>query len=570
MPQKTDNNFSMPHTWDKSLSRPALVILSLIVFLWIFRSLPWEVIPAYSQDRQAFYLLDIRDNQSWILPSNPEPRVPATKPPLLAWISTMISYVLGVNAFSLRLPSLLASVGSLLLIYWFTKNYFGERAALFSVMAFGLNPLYIRISTLVRTDALLTFMVTVYSLLILIAVHKGKKLSWKENVVIWSVISLLFLLKGPAFLPFFVAMFVFPFFFRINVADRIDFRWFWTPLLIYGGWVYAAWMAGGTDFFNIAIQNDIIDRIMTENERRKQSFYFYLMHMITTLMPWFLIFLVFMFSGKRWKKMSGNPMLVGLLCWSLGSLLIMSLIPSKRMDRMIAAWPAFAILIGVFFSGDTESAGNRLSRFLFLFFGWTGAVGSVIVFSSILLKGGIRIPFFNLREAMDIIPSVLYISAGSTLLAGIIFMAAALNRRLSSDTPVFCGLALFLIFSLYSIQQATTPKYLIDVLYHGFSRDVQDYLGEKNFEGRIVLGIGERQMFWYTKVSSPKLEKELLNREEKVAYIAYSSEARLLEEKGFAPVLTSKSIPDFIDYNIFALFLPASTPGLITSMEGAN
>jgi 4-amino-4-deoxy-L-arabinose transferase-like glycosyltransferase len=105
-----------------ALSSSALIILCLIIFLWVLRSLPWEVIPAYSQDRQAFYLLDIRDNQSWILPSNPEPRVPATKPPLLAWISTVLSYLLGVNAFSLRIPSLLASVGCLLLIYLYSKK----------------------------------------------------------------------------------------------------------------------------------------------------------------------------------------------------------------------------------------------------------------------------------------------------------------------------------------------------------------------------------------------------------------------------------------------------------------
>jgi hypothetical protein len=150
---------------------------------------------------------------------------------------------------------------------------------------------------------------------------------------------------------------------------------------------------------------------------------------------------------------------------------------------MIAAWPAFSILIGIFLADGIGSAGRRFAGFLFTLFGWTGTVGSVMIFSSILLKGRIQIPFMRIREAVDIIPSTIYALSGAALLLAAFYVAVAVTKRIRSDTPFYYGLALVLFFLIYSIQQAAEPKKLVDAVYQRFGRDVRQYLSEKNHEG---------------------------------------------------------------------------------------
>jgi hypothetical protein len=46
----------------------------------------------------------------------------------------------------------------------------------------------------------------------------------------------------------------------------------------------------------------------------------------------------------RWQRLS--PDVAWLLCWSLGGLLVMSLIPSKRVDRIFPVIPPLCLLLG--------------------------------------------------------------------------------------------------------------------------------------------------------------------------------------------------------------------------------
>lgn len=98
-----------------------------------------------------------------------------TKPPLLIWLMTASTALLGANEFALRLPSLLSAIGTVGLVMCFLYRITFSAA----VSAFGGIALAASISFFgehgARTadyDALLTFFTTGYLILLFFAVHR--------------------------------------------------------------------------------------------------------------------------------------------------------------------------------------------------------------------------------------------------------------------------------------------------------------------------------------------------------------------------------------------------------------
>ncbi len=77
------------------------------------------------------------------------------KPPLYYWLAAL-SFQLGVNEFTARLPSALSAVLFLGLWYWFAARFYGERAARWSCLILATSAGYIGFSHAAAMDMLLT------------------------------------------------------------------------------------------------------------------------------------------------------------------------------------------------------------------------------------------------------------------------------------------------------------------------------------------------------------------------------------------------------------------------------
>src|SRR5207237_1074444 len=91
---------------------------------------------------------------------------------------------------------------------------------------------------------------------------------------------------------------------------------------------------------------------------RPQPLYFYLPHMLHKFAPWSLVMIsitIFDLASRRWRigaafrDMSAETF--WLLCWSLGGLIVMSLIPSKRVDRIFPIIPPLCLLLAAQIGG---------------------------------------------------------------------------------------------------------------------------------------------------------------------------------------------------------------------------
>jgi 4-amino-4-deoxy-L-arabinose transferase-like glycosyltransferase len=159
------------------------------------------------------------------------------------------------------------------------------------------------------------------------------------------------LIKGPIVYAFLLPGII-VFQLRNRAANAWSGWWPWVGSLA----VFLAWAAGGIawvpGFYEQVVLKEFAGRF-GETAHRSQPFYFYLPHLLHKFAPWSILTIALAVVlwrqeklpfGMRWQRLS--PDVAWLLCWSLGGLLVMSLIPSKRVDRIFPVIPPLCLLLG--------------------------------------------------------------------------------------------------------------------------------------------------------------------------------------------------------------------------------
>jgi hypothetical protein len=89
-----------------------------------------------------------------------------------------------------------------------------------------------------------------------------------------------------------------------------------------------------------------------ETIHRPQPLYFYLPHLLHKFAPWSVLIIAVAIAdlhSRKWQLRSVfrdmPPETFWLLCWSIGGLIAMSLIPSKRVDRIFPIIPPLCLLL---------------------------------------------------------------------------------------------------------------------------------------------------------------------------------------------------------------------------------
>src|SRR5437660_1615493 len=135
-----------------------------------------------------------------------------------------------------------------------------------------------------------------------------------------------------------------------------DMAWRLPSFLAAIGWfVFLLWVIGGIlfqpGFFDEVIVREFVARF-GETIHRPQPFYFYLPHLLHKFAPWSALMIVFAIvdlHSRNWRLRSVfremSPETFWLLCWTAGGLVAMSLIPSKRVDRVFPVIPPLCLLL---------------------------------------------------------------------------------------------------------------------------------------------------------------------------------------------------------------------------------
>src|SRR4029077_19262649 len=348
--------------------RTLWVIAALIIFLFAIANLPWQL-DDYDQAKQAFTSFEMVKEGHWLYQHTPHERV-ATKPPLVGWISAALFAVTRSWEIAWRLPSLVAALALAVVLFRAAKDAYGKVAAVIAVSAFGLNLLSPRLATLVRTDMPLVLVISLIGLLIWQKIREGDEWKLRDQVYVFVLLTAAMLIKGPivyAFLLPGLALFQLRAFKERRLGQPstsnltagkpslLASAWpGWWPWLASLG-IFLVWVGGGirfqAGFYEEVVMREFVGRF-GETIHRPQPLLFYLPHLLHKFAPWSVLIIGIAAVGLRsrnWRLRSVfremSPETFWLLCWSIGGLIVMSLIPSKRVDRIFPVIPPLCLLL---------------------------------------------------------------------------------------------------------------------------------------------------------------------------------------------------------------------------------
>ena len=328
-------------------------VVALACVLFAIGNLPWHL-DDYDQAKQAFTSFEMVEQGHWLYQHTPNGWV-ATKPPLVGWISAGLFAVIRSWELAWRLPSFFAGLALLVLIPKAAAIY-GRVPSLVAAGAFGLNLFTPRLATLVRTDMALAFIVFAIGLLIWEKIRRRQVWNGKDRFALFLLLSAAMLIKGPIVYAFLLPGIV-AFQWRARGSDDAGKGWSgWWPWVASLA-IFGAWIAGGI-FFVPEFTEHVVLREFAGRfggaMHRAQPFYFYLPHLLHRFAPWSVLLILLPVLALKESRLKIRDSLRAmssetfwLIAWSLGGLLVMSFIPSKRVDRIFPIVPPLCLLLAV-------------------------------------------------------------------------------------------------------------------------------------------------------------------------------------------------------------------------------
>ena len=325
---------------------------ALALILFAVSNLPWHL-DDYDQAKQAFTSFEMVEQGHWLYQHTPNGWV-ATKPPLVGWISAGFFALMGSWELAWRLPSFLAAAALVVLLAR-SASVYGQVAVLVAVCAFGFNLFVPRLASLVRTDMPLALVLFASGCLIWEKIRKREAWTTRDRLLLFLLLSAGMLIKGPIVYAFLLPAIV-AFQWRERKTEKTPSAWSgWSPW-VASLVIFAIWITGGVLFVPEFLEHVVLREFagrFSEETHRPQPFYFYLPHLLHRWAPWSLLLIGLPLLASRKSRELGiraafremSPETFWLLAWSLGGLLVMSCIPSKRVDRIFPIVPPLCLLL---------------------------------------------------------------------------------------------------------------------------------------------------------------------------------------------------------------------------------
>ncbi|MEX0752209.1 MAG: hypothetical protein WD073_04705 [Xanthobacteraceae bacterium] len=335
----------------------AAIVLLIAVSLAIRILSPSDIV-SRDQSRTVSYTIDIVANGNFILAADAD-GFPATKPPLINYLSAPLVELLGPGVWSFMFPSLLAFLGTLWLIYLVARDAFvqlppqpsigglttAEWATLLAVGFYGLSPMALRLAFVARPDMVLVFLLTLsfYAANRALALPRPAGAGWA--FLFWVAASLAALAKGPiALIPVaygFLAAKIFHGDWRIagRLRPAIGAA---LSLAVALAWPVAVYVLDPDHFRRVLLGEELGGQFKDAWYAGLLSAWEVPFFLISRFMPWSLLLIVaaIYFPWRRWR---GHPLGPSLLYVALLAIPFV-LVASRRGDRFAPFYPLLTVV----------------------------------------------------------------------------------------------------------------------------------------------------------------------------------------------------------------------------------
>ncbi len=319
---------------------------------------PW---PA-DEPRFALIGRDIIETGRWLVPHR-GPEVYAEKPPIFLWLQAAAYALTGSTRWAFLLPSLLAALGTLALVFAFAKRLYGHRIAVLTTVALLVTVQFTLQGRTAQIDATLAFFTTLGLVGLLRHLLLGP--AWGWYALAGAAMGLGVITKGTGFLPWLIFI---PYLFARYGGYRglapigADWRWSWGPLAFFG--VIVAW---GLPILWLAqhdpeiakYRDDLFFRQtvtrLTQSWHHIKPFWYYVTNVVPGLWLPLSLLAVFAFANWRRRLRRRDARTLLLLGWVALVVVFFSLSPGKRGVYILPAVPALALALGPLLPGLLRS-----------------------------------------------------------------------------------------------------------------------------------------------------------------------------------------------------------------------
>jgi 4-amino-4-deoxy-L-arabinose transferase-like glycosyltransferase len=277
------------------------------------------------------------------------------KPVLYFSVGAVVMEVLGPTELAARLPSLLFTLATLVLVWWFGRRILGPVGGVVAAAATGAAPLTLAFARTVIFDGALTFFVTLSIVAFYAAAERSRdeRAAWWTSLG-WAGLALAVLTKGPIGLAL-PLMVIVPY-----LGWRRRLRALWDPVAvalfvaILLPWLFAM-SREAPDFLEYALVTETLKRLTTDELNRTGPFWYFLPIIVAGSMPWSVVLATGWKRGRPGSKTSGatDRRVVLLLLWIVIPLVFFSLSQSKRPQYVLPLIPAIGLLVGLLWNDKT-------------------------------------------------------------------------------------------------------------------------------------------------------------------------------------------------------------------------
>jgi 4-amino-4-deoxy-L-arabinose transferase-like glycosyltransferase len=322
----------------------ATVIVAITVFFFGLGSID---LMSLNEGRRALAIQEMVASGNWLLPHlNGE--LYLTKPPLLYWLSSAFAILGGINEWTLRLPSALAAIAVLVMVYRYTFKQAGSWAALFSVQILVANLGFAMLGRRAEIEMLLTALCvgSILSALQYIQ-HASNQNPASKNWIYLSyfLLALALMTKGPLVLLLVTLPLLVAAIYTKNPHVK-------TVLLCWRGWlififVGLAWYAAvswqlGLGIWGKVVQRDMLDKMQSDTAKPLLSYLGWI------AVDFLLLIALFLVRPKEFFKqqMQQTHQLV-LLAAVVLPFILYSLFSNKHAKYLLPIYPIIAILLAI-------------------------------------------------------------------------------------------------------------------------------------------------------------------------------------------------------------------------------
>ena len=274
------------------------------------------------------------------------------KPILLYWFAKPFMLAFG-DVIGPRMPSVLATIATYLLIAWFARRHWNDQSARWCVLVTASSLLVVALGRMMMTDALLALSLAAAFLFF-----------WESLVADrrWRLLSAFFLglsvlAKGPVGLILFVPVVGWTFWREKEL--RPAFRGWWLlGILVFAGtvaiWYVPAYLINRDDFVQKFLIEQNLNRFTGGDAAHTPPFLvglpMYFIVLLVGMLPWSL------YLWKAWPR-SSDPLDRYLAVWALVPFVFFTISKAKLPHYILPCCVPLAMVVGVYLSRRNAEAG---------------------------------------------------------------------------------------------------------------------------------------------------------------------------------------------------------------------